>query len=720
MTSKLSKGNIVGAYRKFRTHAVFPEIVSNICDMPCQDACIGAPNGASVQMRNLEQFCCNNTPRKADVSYRTPEKGKNVLIVGGGLCGLTCAVRLSLRGYSVKLLEKEDYIGGKLLTLNEDILPHVALENDFSFLYNLHDLTIKTGVVVSDLKSYDFDVALIATGKTEDIASWPSANGHILLSGSSDTDGSSIDAIRIGTERSYEIESLIKINRIRPNEVLDKDKRAKPNPEIFAPLAQPVKKNPALWVEEDAILEASRCKQCTCDSCVRQCDMLSHYARTPKQNIGDVADTIYRTMTSKKTAFRRITSCTQCGLCKEVCPVGIDFKHIYIESRQILHKNGELPEAMYSFWLDDMLHASSEASVFLPAKAEKAKYLYFPGCQMGASNPHYVLESVSFLKAVLLDNIAVFVSCCGAPAYWAGNEELHAKSIAEIRRIVTEAGNPTVILPCPTCIDMFRMHLPEISTISQWELMTEFKTEFAAQKSEQDEEETYFVFDPCSSKYDAKMQQSVRSLLCLMGYSIGELPSAGALARCCSFGGLSLTSSPEISKEMRQKNINMNEGKYVTYCTNCNDSFTLESKDSVHILDLLFSGKTKRDGLPSLSDRRSNRIAVKQALLKDAQQPEFIPEYQKFETIKLQIPPQVQKKMNNEFLHEDYIKKTILHAEDTGAKCFDPKNGWYSAHLRQGAITVWAQYMPDTKEQTYTLKNVYKHKMTIVESEAGF
>jgi hypothetical protein len=368
-----------------------------------------------------------------------------------------------------------------------------------------------------------------------------------------------------------------------------------------------------------------------------------------------------------------------------------------------------------------MLHASSEASVFLPATVGKAKYLYFPGCQMGASNPSYVLESVAFLKTVLPDNIAVSVSCCGAPAYWSGNEELHAESIAEIRRIVAAAGNPTVILPCPTCIDMFRMHLPEICTISQWELMTEFKSEFMAQKRERqaEEEETYFVFDPCSSKYDAKMQQSVRDLLCMTGYSVGELPSAGALARCCSFGGLSLSAGPEISKEIRQKNINMNEGKYVTYCTNCNDSFSLEAKDSVHILDLLFSGKTKRDGLPSLSDRRSNRIAVKQALLKDARLPAFIPEYRKFGTIKLLISPQVQKKMNKEFLHEDYIKKTILHAEDTGTKCFDKKNGWYSAYLQQGAITVWVQYMPDTKERTFTIKNVYKHKMTIVESDAA-
>jgi predicted NAD/FAD-dependent oxidoreductase len=49
---------------------------------------------------------------------------KNVAIVGGGIAGLTCALRLSQRGYQVTLYEKETMLGGDLSSTHKNGMYH--------------------------------------------------------------------------------------------------------------------------------------------------------------------------------------------------------------------------------------------------------------------------------------------------------------------------------------------------------------------------------------------------------------------------------------------------------------------------------------------------------------------------------------------------------------------------------------------------------------------
>ena len=47
-------------------------------------------------------------------------KNKTVLIIGGGLGGVSAAISLAQAGYDVSLYEKNDHIGGKLNRLDQD------------------------------------------------------------------------------------------------------------------------------------------------------------------------------------------------------------------------------------------------------------------------------------------------------------------------------------------------------------------------------------------------------------------------------------------------------------------------------------------------------------------------------------------------------------------------------------------------------------------------
>lgn len=49
-----------------------------------------------------------------------PSVGKSVIVIGGGLGGLSAAISLAQKGYDVSLYEKNDHIGGKVNRLEQD------------------------------------------------------------------------------------------------------------------------------------------------------------------------------------------------------------------------------------------------------------------------------------------------------------------------------------------------------------------------------------------------------------------------------------------------------------------------------------------------------------------------------------------------------------------------------------------------------------------------
>ena len=46
--------------------------------------------------------------------------GKKVIVIGAGLGGLSAAISLAVKGYSVHVFEKNDKVGGKLNVLKKD------------------------------------------------------------------------------------------------------------------------------------------------------------------------------------------------------------------------------------------------------------------------------------------------------------------------------------------------------------------------------------------------------------------------------------------------------------------------------------------------------------------------------------------------------------------------------------------------------------------------
>lgn len=94
------------------------------------------------------------------------EKGKSIVVVGGGISGLTAAVEAAEVGYEVALIEKNPYLGGRVTQLNKYFPklcpPNCGLEINFRRIKNNPRVKFYTQAEVEKVSGSegDFDVSV--------------------------------------------------------------------------------------------------------------------------------------------------------------------------------------------------------------------------------------------------------------------------------------------------------------------------------------------------------------------------------------------------------------------------------------------------------------------------------------------------------------------------------------------------------------------------------
>jgi len=714
---KINTGLFSAAYKTFNRFAVMPGVVCHICDEPCKNACVRRELDDAVSLRELERYCWQENRSKSAESYYIPPKDKRILVIGGGISGISCAVKLAQRGYQVELMEKDHKLGGRLWEIDDKILPKTVLEEELEKISQLKFLNITLNTQVKELDTSSYDAVLVTTGTNSECFGAPKKEygmfwqAGVFFAGSMLCPGQSpLESIYQGCNISYLIEEYMKVGRVVTSPEKETSFLYQPDLSKIIPVNKVYAQDQQNWTTEEAKTEAKRCLLCSCSNCSDVCPMMQHYQKKFKNLMAEVTDTLDDSKLVEKRGLYPIMSCTQCGSCKLSCPVDIDTKSICLESRRVLQKKGQLPDAHYEYWLNDMVHANSdEASLFIPAgDNDKAKYVYFPGCQMGASNPTYVVDSYQWLSKTFPDNVALMLYCCGAPALWSGNEKMHNDVVDAIKNKWMEWGQSTFILACPTCEEMFRKHLPEIKTASLWNLMADHYPHNNENKG------TVSVFDPCSSKEDRQTRQNIRTLITKAGYSIAELNTGEDEALCCGYGGLIYSTNPELFDKICESNKRLSSHELITYCTNCRDIFITKNKNARHILDLLF--ETEPDALgkvPDLTERRTNRKVMNKQIMKEMLNVEYKEIIKPYDHIKLIIAPDVKVKMDLQLIIEDNIKQVIACAETTGSRLYSKEADLYTAHMLQGNLTFWVQYRP--VGDGYAITNVYFHRVFLME-----
>ena len=220
------------------------------------------------------------------------------------------------------------------------------------------------------------------------------------------------------------------------------------------------------------------------------------------------------------------------------------------------------------------------------------------------------------------------------------------------------------------------------------------------------------IFDPCASREYPSLQEAVRKLAVASGAELEELFFSRDRARCCGWGGHTETANKALTDRIIHNRISSNKNPYITYCTNCRDTFVGKGKECIHILDLFLGTDKDQYTPPSLGKRRKNKLTTKNLLLEkvfgepaeEMKEDEF--------SMNVIILPEVLEKLRSQLILEDEVIRTIESCEPTGNCFFDQDQNLFIGSLQIGIITYWVEYEKDNGQ--FLLKNAYSHRMQIL------
>lgn len=720
--AKMAKNNYNAAFKVFRNAVGFPDIVAALCPEYCAAVCPREGLDQAVQLNLLEKTCVAKAVKKDPIDYNVPIKDRKIGIIGAGISGLACAVRLTQKKYDVTIYEKTGRLGGKLWQLMPAEIFLEDIHRQFQFeKYTLHFNTeIKS---IEEIQKQGFEAVYVATGENgRDFGSMNQGNSHCILHGNTAvfaggtmTGKDPMRAMADGIDMAWAIEVYLKTGKLEYPDGGNPSKAAA-DPDKLQKTEAVTPTDHALFTDEEVEAEASRCIRCQCDACMKYCDVCAFHNKWPRKIRDEVMGTLAssESMLHKTPAKRLINTCTQCGLCDEVCPEGIELGAMLQEARRSLHRLDKMPGAYHQFWLRDMEFTNSKfAAVTKKAPGQDScTYAFFPGCQLGAAEPRYVTEPYQWLLSQKPDT-GLLLRCCSVPAEWAGNEKMHADEIASLRKDWESLGRPVLIVACPACFKHFTQSLPEIQIISLYEILNQWGSHWnkKKQKDEQPQQpqRVYSVFDPCTARHNESLEQAVRDLAAQAGIPLEELPK-GDKHGCCGYGGHVSVANPDYADYIAKSRSELSENPYLSYCINCRDIFKGEGKPVLHILDLLFDLDTGDSELPDVTKRRRNRVDLKETLLKEiwGEKMKEKPEMCKFS---LKMRPEIQRKMNTLRILEEDICEVIEQGERLKRRTFDPQKETYTCYRELGHITYWVEYRAVGED--YEIVNVYTHRMKI-------
>lgn len=730
----MARGAFQEAWKVLRKTMPFPGILGRICDAPCRDRCKRAEAGQAIEIGLLERACVT-TPAPKQRILSLPKKDKRIAIAGSDLDSLTAAWDLSRKGYGVTLFEAGEEPGGCLPAIPEAILPRDVVAEAIWEL-SLLGVEIRLNAPVrdthflADLRS-GFDAVYLGL---EGADALQNETGGVFVRGfiQQVTRSLPLPAGGVWGEDSERLFSPVWLAAEGRRAATSMDRflqkvsltagreKEGPYPTRLYTRTDGVEPLPAVqpqdpiqgYTPEEAIREAGRCLQCQCLECIKVCAYLERFGGYPKKYAREIYNNASIVMGSRQ-ANKLINSCSLCGLCEAVCPENFAMQTLCLEARREMVQKGKMPPSAHEFALLDM--AFSNSSQFALARHEPGKEasaaVFFPGCRLSASAPEMVKRVYAHLRRILSGGAGLMLGCCNAPASWSGQVDHFQTEFSRLREQWMALGKPEMIPACSTCYQVLKTHLPEARITSLWQVLAE--NGLPADLSVKNVR-PLAVHDPCTTRHEPGMQQSVRSILNRLGQPFEELDPGRRYTECCGFGGLMQNANPELAKTVVQRLSGRSSADYLTYCAGCRDNLAASGKRAVHILDLIFPDAAGPDPAarkrPGWSLGQENRIRLKQDLLNELWQ-EGVRKMDDHEKIVLNIPPEVQQILEDRRILISDIRKVIHHAETTGENLFHPATGRTLAAFKPYNVTFWVTY--SISGSGFTLHNAYSHRMEV-------
>ncbi|WP_416044904.1 pyridine nucleotide-disulfide oxidoreductase/dicluster-binding protein [Clostridium tyrobutyricum] len=720
---EIENGDFKKAYKVMSKKIPFPRLIGKICDHPCEEVCVRENIGGSISIGDLEKLTVDLGFVSKRKGFSIPKNDKRVAIVGGGLSGIVAANSLDNKGYNVTIYECTEKIGGRIWTHQGKDLTGESIKIGLNEFKNRNiEINYNTKVDKVQLRniSEQFDAVYLGTGiwdenleinhETHQIG-----KSSVFVGGRLFNQNDSV-IYSVSSAMSSAISMDRYIQKISITVAREKEETYMTPLVINTDTIEfqgKVERKGDKYTREEAVEEAKRCLKCQCLNCVKICSHLKKYNRVPKKYIREINhnETI---VLGNHYANKIINSCTLCGLCKEVCPSCIDMKEIIQETRQSMVERGKMPISAHDFALKDMEFSNSKYFHMVKNQPgyNEVKYVFYPGCQLSASQPEYIEKTYKYLISNIKRGVGIFLGCCGAPADWSGRQDLMKLNVENIRDKWKAMKKPIFILACSSCCSVFEKYMPEIKYISLWEIMDKRGIPI---KNKISKKHVLNIHDACTTRHNNRIHNSIRHIVSDLGYTVEELKYSREKTKCCGYGGLVYFANREQSDEFVNDRIQESSEDYLVYCAMCKDLFVSKGKKTYHILDLIYSDNIEKVSLkkaPTLSERHKNRILLKINLLKNIWNEE-VDTPNVIYNLNLIISNDVKESMNDRFILLEDVEKVIYNAEKNNEKFINTKNSHYLARLRIGNVTHWVEY--EKKDEGLVVHSVYTHRMEIVE-----
>jgi NADPH-dependent glutamate synthase beta subunit-like oxidoreductase/dihydroorotate dehydrogenase/Pyruvate/2-oxoacid:ferredoxin oxidoreductase delta subunit len=184
-----AKVGLPSDYRRAAARILGANPLGGICGITCPEkhcmsACVYKGMNRSVNIPAVQATIIEKAKQLGVVPSfpKVKKNGKRVAIIGAGPSGLAAGATLGRLGYDVTILEKWEKPGGMCLLIPRNRLPEHVIESDIEYLLSIGEMTLETGVTVTDpaeLLKQGFAAAAVCTGldiplvlgvKNEDLA----------------------------------------------------------------------------------------------------------------------------------------------------------------------------------------------------------------------------------------------------------------------------------------------------------------------------------------------------------------------------------------------------------------------------------------------------------------------------------------------------------------------------------------------------------------------
>ena len=252
--------------------------------------------------------------------------------------------------------------------------------------------------------------------------------------------------------------------------------------------------------------------------------------------------------------------CTTCGLCGEVCPVGIDggkrLKDLRRSSLEVPELRSQLQEVTQVGEAIDAHgtpYGTMETSEFTSPRKIAAVVLYI-GCVGRTTEVEATTHAIELLQRLGIDFTTMEEVCCEAVKEEIGSQANTERILQNIDRMKA-AGGREILFLCPTCLKTFQEYDQDHPTGLTFRTMTSYLRDQFTFTSTDKSQEIVTYHDPCHLGRGLGSFDTTRTLLKEMGTTYSEMEHHHRESLCCGAGGGIRGFFPKFSRDIARRRV---------------------------------------------------------------------------------------------------------------------------------------------------------------------